>query len=137
MFRSIAAAAALLAVPSNAMAQYDQAADQRVSLGIAIPFGHGGTAQERKPRLEIGFDHRARRQSFETAIVALDAPSNPRARLGLSLSQNPQLLLNGREMEKLDGQRQISTLAWIGIGLAATAGIGMYVVYRIGMANSE
>ena len=143
MLRSILVAITLLAVPASAIAQsyngsdLSRPADKRVSLGLTIPFGHGGKAQERKPRLELGFDHRADRQSVAVVGTDLKALNNQKARIGLSLSKDPHLMLNGREVPKVDGRYNMSTVAWIGIGLVVAAGIGVAVVAHIAESRSE
>jgi hypothetical protein len=143
MLRSIIAAAIIFAVPASAIAQsynssdLGQPADKRVSLGLTIPFGHGGKAQERKPRLELGFDHRTSQQSVAVVGTELKALNNQKARIGLSLSKDPHLMLNGREVPKVDGRYNMSTVAWIGIGLVVAAGIGVAVVAHIAESRSE
>jgi hypothetical protein len=143
MLRSILVAITLLAVPASAIAQsyngsdLSRPADKRVSLGLTIPFGHGGKAQERKPRLELGFDHRADRQSVAVVGTDLKALNNQKARIGLSLSKDPHLMLNGREVPKVDGRYNVSTAVWIGIGLVAAAGVGVVVMWQMAEANSE
>jgi hypothetical protein len=143
MLRSIIISATLLAMPVSAVAQsyhgsdFVRPADKRVSLGLTVPIGKGGKAQERKPRLELGFDHRASQQSFEIAGTELKALNNQKARIGLSLSKDPHLMLNGREVPKVDGRYNLSTVAWIGIGLVAAAGIGVVVVWQQAEARSE
>ena len=143
MLRSIIISATLLAMPVSAVAQsyhgsdFVRPADKRVSLGLTVPFGKGGKAQERKPRLELGFDHRASRQSFEIVGTELKALNSQKARIGLSLSKDPHLMLNGREVPKVNGRYNMSTAAWIGIGLVAAAGVGVVVVWQMAEANSE
>lgn len=143
MLRSIIFSATLLAMPVSAVAQsyngsdFVRPADKRVSLGLTVPFGKGGKAQERKPRLELGFDHRANRQSVAVVGTELKALNSQKARIGLSLSKDPHLMLNGREVPKVNGRYNMSTAAWIGIGLVAAAGVGVVVVWQMAEANSE
>lgn len=143
MLRSIIISATLLAMPVSAVAQsyngsdFVRPADKRVSLGLTVPFGKGGKAQERKPRLELGFDHRANRQSVAVVGTELKALNSQKARIGLSLSKDPHLMLNGREAPKVNGRYNMSTAAWIGIGLVAAAGVGVVVVWQMAEANSE
>lgn len=141
MLRSIIISVALLAIPASAIAQsyngagLGQPADKRVSLGLTIPFGQGGKTEEQKPRLELGFDHRASQQRFEIVGTELKALNDQKARIGLSLSKDPHLMLNGREVPKADGRYNMSTVAWIGIGLVAAAGVGVLVLWQTAEAN--
>ncbi|HMS19221.1 hypothetical protein [uncultured Sphingorhabdus sp.] len=143
MLRSVMAAAIIFAVPASAIAQsYNSSdlgrpSDKKISLGLTVPFGNGGKAQERKPRLELGFDHRANRQSVAVVGTELKDLNNQKARIGLSLSKDPHLMLNGREVPKVNGRYNMSTAAWIGIGLVAAAGVGVVVVWQMAEANSE
>lgn len=143
MIRSIMAALAVMAIPVHAHAMNGlttnsvPAVGNKVSLGLVVPLGKGGKAHERKPRLELGFDHRAKPQSMQLISSEFKASDERTARIGISLSKQPQLLLNGREMQFADERKNISTIALIGIGLVAAAGVGVLVMWQMAEANSE
>ena len=143
MLRSMIAFMAATAISANAQAMdYNAntaypAANNKVSLGLVIPIGRGGKSHERKPRLELGFDHRANRQSVEVVGTELKSVNTQNARIGLSLSKDPHLMFNGREVPKAEGRYNLSTVAWIGIGLVAAAGIGVIVIWQQAEANSQ
>lgn len=143
MHRSTIGFMAAVAISANAQAMdynantANPAADSKVSLGLVIPIGRGGKSHERKPRLELGFDHRTSRQSVEVVGTELKSVNTQNARIGLSLSKDPHLMFNGREVPKVDGRYNVSTAVWIGIGLVAAAGVGVVVIWQMAEANSE
>ncbi len=134
MFRSIIAAAITVALPASAAAQINNSfdasrmTDSRVTIGVSIPFGQRSDAQEHKPRLELGFDHRRNDQSLRVTGIELRRQDISNVRIGLSLSDDPHLMLNGRTIPKADGRYNLSTIAWVGIGIVATAGVGYLVL---------
>lgn len=125
---------AAIALPFPASAQSFQLGnpaeiqDRQVAVGITIPIGKGETQSERAPRVEMTFDHRRRDASgFQNRDVQGFHSLRP-IRIGLSLSEKPQMMLNGRELPEMGNRKNISTIAWIGIGVAAAAGIGFLVI---------
>ena len=125
---------AAIALPFPASAQSFQSGnpaglqDRQIAVGITIPIGKGGTQSERAPRVEMTFDHR-RRDANGFQIRDVQGFNNKRpVRIGLSLSEKPQMMLNGRELPEMGNRKNISTVAWIGIGVAAAAGIGFLVI---------
>ena len=134
MCRSIVAAVMIVAMPAGAAAQtitsFDagRPKDSRVTIGVTIPFGKRTDAQEHKPRLELGFDHRRTDRSLRVTETELRRQDFANLRVGLSLSDDPHLTLNGRTIQKLDGRYNLSTIAWVGIGVVAVAGTGALVL---------
>lgn len=117
------AIAVTAAIPLPASAQSFQPGgqysndDRRVSVGLTIPFGGGGSRSERKPRVDMTFDHHRRdTNGFELRERASFKSQRP-VRLGFTLSEKPQMMLNGRMILRADGRRNLSTGALIGIGV--------------------
>ena len=135
MSRSITLAVIMLtAISTGAAAQTstdfdaNRPKDSRVTIGLTIPFGQRGDAPEHKPRLELGFDHRRTDRSLRVTETELRRQDFANLRVGLSLSDDPHLTLNGRTIQKLDGRYNLSTIAWVGIGVVAVAGTGALVL---------
>jgi hypothetical protein len=102
--------------------------DRRVSVGLTIPFGGGGSHTERLPRLDLAVDHRRRdAHGFAIRELAIFKSQRP-VRLGFTLSEKPQMILNGRAMSELNNRKNISTGVWIGVGVVAALGLGLLVV---------
>jgi hypothetical protein len=101
--------------------------DRRVSLGLTIPIGRRGSHVERQPRLDMVFDHRrSDANGFEVQDFTHLQSKRP-LRIGFTLSDKPQMMLNGRAIPQTDDQKNISTGVWIGAGVVAALGIGLYV----------
>ncbi len=96
--------------------------DRRVSVGLTIPFGNGGSRAEREPRLELVFDHRQRDANGSEISDISNADRRSPVRLGLTLSKTPQAMLNGREIPSMAGRRHISTVGWVAIGALVVGG---------------
>ena len=108
--------------------------DNRVQVGVIVPFGNAGSAAERAPRIEIWNDQRSpgERAGLRLRLDA-DAPAVRPLRLGITLQQHPQMTLNGREMALQDGRKGISTLGLVGIGL----GVGVIVLAVAATASTN
>lgn len=134
MFRLITFAAIIVAVPAGAVAQSNMESganrpiDSRVTIGVTIPFGQRSNAQEHQPRLELGFDHRTNDRSLRVTGNELWRRNLSNMRIGLSLSDDPHLMLNGQAVQKAGGRYNLSTIAWVGIGIVAVAGTGALVL---------
>ena len=143
MCRSIVAAVMIVAMPAGAAAQtitsFDagRPKDSRVTIGVTIPFGKRTDAQEHKPRLELGFDHRSTDRSMRVTGTELHRQDFTKLRVGLSLSDDPHLMLNGRTVRKIDGRYNLSTVAWVGIGIVMTASLGALVLNEMLDDSSE
>ncbi len=130
----IVAIAVSAALPMSVSAQSFQPGgqysndDRRVSVGLTIPFGGGGSRAERDPRVDLVFDHLQRDANGFEAKQLTNLKSHRPVRLGLSLSKEPHLMLNGRVIARAHGQHHISTVAWVGIG-AAVLGAGALIAY--------
>lgn len=128
----IVAIAVSAALPMSVSAQSFQQGgqysndDRRVSVGLTIPFG-GGSRAEGKPRVDMTFDHQRRdADGFELRKLANLKSQRP-VRLGFTLSEKPQMMLNGRAMSEPNNRKNISTGVWIGVGVVAALGLGLYV----------
>ena len=52
--------------------------DRRVSVGLTIPFGSGGSRAERLPRVDLAFDHRRRdANGFELENLPFSGANGP------------------------------------------------------------
>lgn len=142
MFRSITFAAMMVAIPTGAVAQSNTESstnrprDSRVSIGVTIPFGQRSNAQEHEPRLELGFDHQTKDRSLRVTGNELQERDVTNIRIGLSLSDDPHLMLNGQAVQKTNGRYNLSNIAWVGIGIVAVAGTGALVLNEM-LANSS
>lgn len=133
---------AAIALPFPASAQSFQSGnpaeiqDRQIAVGITIPIGKGGTQSERAPRVEMTFDHR-RRDANGFQIRDVQGFNNKRpVRIGLSLSEKPQMMLNGRESPEMGNRKNISTGVLIGLGVAAAAGLGLLIMVAEQDANN-
>lgn len=91
--------------------------DRRVSIGLVIPFGGGGSRVEREPRVDLVFDHRQHDANGFEVKELTNLTSNRPVRLGFTLSEKPQMMFNGQMMFRADGRQNLSTGAMIGIGV--------------------
>lgn len=134
MSRSMIILAIMIAIPTGAVAQANtdfdanRSRDSRISIGVAIPFGQRSNAQEHQPRLELGFDYRRNDRSLRVIGSEYRQQDMVSTRIGWSLSDDPHLMLNGQAVQKVDGRYNISTIAWVGIGIVAVAGTGALVL---------
>jgi hypothetical protein len=132
-FVHIAALAALsvaLASPVSAQSfqQESHYRDRAVLVGLTIPFGNGGSRTEREPRMELVFDHRQRDANGLEVRDALNHTANKPVRLGLTLTDRPHIMLNGREMPQMNDRKHISDGVLIGAGVVTVLGIGFYLL---------
>jgi hypothetical protein len=141
MYRLLITMAAVT-LPISASAQNYQLGDpisrqeRRAALGITIPFGKGGRESERKPRLELAFDHRQHdANGLEIRDGVNQNTGNP-IRLGLTLSKEPKMMMNGRELPKQNIRNNVSTAGWIAIGVVAVGGLA-YGFFQAMDASSE
>lgn len=131
--RKIIAISAILPAPLSAQsfqsARELSAPDSIVSIGLSVPLGSGGSRAERQPRLDFAIEHR-RRDADDLEVRELGGLETRRPfRLGVTLSDKPQLMLNGRAKPQDSARYNLSTAAWIGIGVG-TAAVGALVFYE-------
>lgn len=82
------------------------------------------------------FDHRRLDASgFQIRDVQGFNSQRP-VRIGLSLSEKPQMMLNGREVPEMGNRQNISTGVWIGLGVATAAGLGLLIMVAEQDANN-
>jgi hypothetical protein len=142
MFRTAIKLGLIAAMPTSCMAQSVHSYDgmplneQRASVGIAIPFGNGGTRSERRARVEFGVDHR-RPQPDNWQLSRFPADTRVKTRIGFTLSATPTLTLNGRELRTVEGKANLSTGAKIVLGTALLAGASYLVLLEIAASRSD
>lgn len=109
--------------------------DMRGSISLTIPLGGQHNSANSKPQLNLGFQqHRLQQHRYNFVTSNFDVKSStynfqPRqARIGFTLDQNPQLMMNGKPYALPEGTANASTLGKVGIGAAALVGIGVLVV---------
>jgi len=97
-----------------------QASENRISLGLTIPFG--GHAEEAKPRMELSlqqFDNRQNNQDFSYQLRSDRITRDNR--IGFSLTKAPQLMLNGKHLALPENQINLSDGAVVALGLGVAA----------------
>ncbi len=109
--------------------------DMRSSINLTIPLGGKRNAATSKPQINLSFQqHRVQQHRYNFSPSSLDVNSSaynlqPRqARIGFTLDQSPQLMMNGKPHQLPEGTSNASTLGKVGIGAAALVGIGVLVV---------
>jgi hypothetical protein len=107
--------------------QYSEV-DRQVSVGLTIPLGRGGSRAERQPRVDLIFDHRRRDANGLQIREGMDFRQQRPVRLGFTLSEQPQMMLNGRAAPGQNERKNFSDGAWVGLGLASAVGIALLVV---------
>ncbi len=73
------------------------------------------------------FDHQRRDTNGFEVRGLTNLKSQRPVRLGFTLSEKPQMILNGRAMSELNNRKNISTGVWIGVGILSAAGLGLLV----------
>ncbi|MFM5930114.1 MAG: hypothetical protein ACKOPQ_04310 [Novosphingobium sp.] len=135
-FRRTAALLALLATANPLAAQSTVApgpsphSDSRVQVGIVLPLGQSGTRAENAPRLEAWSERTRRAGGTGTSLEPVRSASHHR--LGMSLTGQPRLLVDGREIPQQSGQNNVSALGWAGIAVGVVAvglGLGLLGVF--------
>ncbi|MFM6930740.1 MAG: hypothetical protein ACKOUT_00680 [Novosphingobium sp.] len=100
--------------------------DSRVKLGIVLPLGSSGTRAENAPRVEAWSERVRRTESAGNSLDTVRSASF--SRLGVSLTRQPRLLVNGREIPQQPNQHNVSAVGWVAIGVgvvAATLGLAV------------
>lgn len=111
-------------------------AEQRVSAGLIIPLGGQRSNSSSKPRLQLSFDTRLPHND-EMDQLALNHPQRFRSsKIGFTLASNPEIYLNDRHFSAPDPRHSLSTLGWVGVGLAVTL-VGGAVVLRDGLIDAS
>lgn len=109
--------------------------DMRSSVNLTIPLGGQRNDATSKPQLTMSFQqHRLQQDPYNFSPSNIDVKSStynlqPRqARIGFTLDQNPELMMNGRPYNLPTNTANASTLGKVGIGAAVLVGIGVLVV---------
>lgn len=109
--------------------------DIRSSINLTIPLGGQRNAATSKPQLTMGFQqHRVQQDPYNFVTSNIDVKSSAynlqprRARIGFTLDQNPQLMMNGMPYDLPEDTANASTLGKVGIGAAVLVGVGLLVV---------
>ena len=121
---------------SVAPGRFGPATERRVSLGVTVPFGAAARPSERAPRLELGVDTRNSSARDPFLLVPVEARFH-RTRIGITLNQQPQLMLNGREALPDGPRHNLSTAATIGIGVVVVLLVGAVVLRERLEASSD
>ncbi len=139
---AFSAGLALLAMGTSLSAQSTlapgpfQQRDNRVNVGIVVPLGNAGSAAEQAPRLEAWSEAGWQRDRAQVRLrTDLDQGQVQSPRLGIALARQPRLMLNGRELPAQDDRKGVSTLGWVGIGVAVVVVVGGVALYSY--ANRE
>ena len=131
---------ALLAIGTSASAQSALSGsasgshENRLRVGIVVPFGNAGRASEHAPRLEAWSEQRSERDTSQLRLRSDQDRANTRqVRFGMTLGQQPRLMINGREAAPLDSRHGVSALGTVGIVLGvAVAVVGLAAVGAFG-----
>lgn len=123
-------------LPSTAIAQsfpngghpWDQ--EQRASVGVVIPFGGARDAAERKPRIELQLDQGQRRIGAEQSPRNRQDGARPTVRFGFTITEEPQVMLNGRAVPRAGDRNNFSATdgLLVGLGVLAAGALGWYIV---------
>lgn len=104
--------------------------DIHSSINLTIPFGGQPNAATSKPQFNLSVQqHRLRQNPYNFVPNNIDVKSStynlqPRqARIGFTLDQQPQLMMNGKPYELPQGTANASTMGKVGIGAAVIGGI--------------
>lgn len=108
--------------------------DMRASISLSIPLGGHRGAVTSKPQVSFNFQPMAHQQetqnlvSINTDMRMNDYNLQPReARIGFTLDQDPQLMMNGKPFDLPEGRANASDLEKVAIGAAVLVGIGVLV----------
>lgn len=129
--KHIITAASLVAVVLSQPAQAQVAADPwnqqqgeaQAQIAFTVPLGHSPRAEETEPRIELMVRQRAAAGEFAALRRADDARWNER-RIGLSLGDDPQVMLNGREIIREERKDGVSDGVWIAGGVVVALVVG-------------
>ena len=122
--------------PSLALAQssgFDNAYTPRGSearLSFTIPIGESSKTYKTAPRLELGLRRYSQQPLAATDWMLNDRPNFTEARLGFTLSDAPNFLLNNQVLvlSAQDEQANVGTAGKIGIGVGAVVLVGVVLV---------
>lgn len=127
-------ASSLSAQSLHPLHQYGER-DIHSSINLTIPLGGQRNAATSKPQFNLSVQqHRLRQNPYNFVPNNIDVKSStynlqPRqARIGFTLDQQPQLMMNGKPYELPQGTANASTLGKVGIGAAVLVGAGLLVV---------
>jgi hypothetical protein len=94
-------------------------------IGIVIPFGSNGSSAERAPRLEAWSGPGQHSSNVDVPLLAdRDQAYGQPTRFGVTITGQPRMMHNGREVPGQVDRHNVSALGWIGI----TAGVAAIVV---------
>jgi hypothetical protein len=133
----IAVALALLAIGTSASAQSAMGPrqqgprDNRMQVGIVIPFGNAGSEAERAPRFEA-WSEPGRYPDSAMLQIDRDAVMIQSTRIGITLDRQARLMINGREAPQRDGEHGISGIGVAGIvvGVVVLAAAVFVIEYK-------
>ncbi len=97
--------------------------EAQAQIALTVPLGHSPRAEETEPRIELMVRQRAAAGEFAALRRADDARWNER-RIGLSLGDDPQVMLNGREIVREERKDGVSDGVWIAGGVTVALLIG-------------
>lgn len=115
---------------SHDFAQPHQRSGSEARLSLTVPFGADTSSPKTEPRLELGVrNYRAPRLNQAAAWLLKSPELNyTESRVGLTLSETPNLMLNGEAYIFNEEQANASTAGKIGIG------VGVVVVVVVAAA---
>jgi len=104
-----------------------QGAEARFSL--TIPLGESSSASKTAPRLDFGVRNYAQSSDISLDWMRNDEPNYREMRLGFTLEDSPQLMMNERVIVMSeDEQANIGTAGKIGLTVVAVALVGVTVI---------
>lgn len=104
-----------------------QGAEARFSL--TIPLGESASASKTAPRLDFGVRNYARSSDLSLDWMRVDEPDYREMRLGFTLKDSPQFMMNERVIVmNQDDQANIGTAGKIGLTVVAVALVGVAVI---------
>ncbi len=122
-------ASSLSAQSVHPLHQYGER-DIRSSINLTIPLGGERNTAMSKPQFNLSFQqHRLQQDSYNFVPSNIEVKSSsynlqPRqARIGFTLDQHPQLMMNGKPYDLPEDTANASTLGKVGIGAAVIGGI--------------
>jgi hypothetical protein len=124
----LAASAVLITLPEAAAAQVafdpwsQQQGEAQAQIAFTVPLGHSRRAEDTEPRVELMVRQRASSGEFAALRRADDARWDER-RIGLSIGDNPRLMINGRSMAREERKDGVSDGVLIAGGVVVALGV--------------
>lgn len=108
-------------VAAHSFAEQMGKPDQRVAIGLTIPFGSAKT-EETKPRIDLHIRNES--PSLKNRDTNRDLRQwKPDARIGVTLSQKPTLMLNGQKLVQPEKKARMGTWGYVAIGTVAVLAV--------------